>query len=218
MKPILHHHARAGFTLVEVAIAATILGLMLTAIGMFQATSQSSSKAMIAHSNVERRADRAMNDVLDALRGAGVHTLAPDPTTAFGSNTIVFQVPASVSAAGVVTFSSPLRIDLRLDDGELDNGVDDDGDGTIDERALVITRGLGTAGQASVTVCHGIGEMLEGETSNAVDDNGNGIVDESGFCVRRIGDLIYVYLTLDSRTREGERIQYTTTTAMALHN
>lgn len=210
--------ARAGFTLLETVIVTTILGMILAAVGLFQGISQRSSKSMIAHSDVERRGDRALCEIMDALRGAGVHTLTPDPTSAFGTNTITFQVPTGVSADGDVTLGAPARVDLRLDDGELDNGIDDNGDGVIDERALVITRGIGTLNQRSVTVCHGIAELSEGETSNAADDNGNGIVDESGFCVRRIGDLFYLYLTLDSRTREGERIQYTTTTALALHN
>jgi hypothetical protein len=173
---------------------------------------------MIAHSDVERRGDRALREVMDALRDAGVHTLTPDPTSTFGTNTLTFRTPAAVSALGDVTFGAPARIDIRLDDGELDNGVDDNGDGVIDERALVITRGIGTANQRAVTICHGIAEWSEGETPNAVDDNANGLVDESGFCVRRVGDLFFLYITLDSRTRQGERIQYTTTTALGLRN
>jgi prepilin-type N-terminal cleavage/methylation domain-containing protein len=209
---------RAGFTLVEIAIAATIVGLILGAVGMFQSTSQKSSNSMIAHADVERRGDRALKEVMDALRDAGVHTLTPDPTTAFGTNTILFRSPTAVAANGDVTFSAPTRIELRLDDGELDNGIDDNDDGVIDERALVITRGIGTAQQRAVTVCHGIAELAEGETANGLDDNGNGLVDESGFCVRRVGDLFFLYITLDSRTRQGERIQYSTSTALALRN
>jgi hypothetical protein len=117
-----------------------------------------------------------------------------------------------------VTFGSQSRLDIRMDDGEVDNGIDDDGDGVIDERALVLTHVVALGTQRSATICHGIAERLEGESANAADDNGNGIIDESGFCVRRVGDLFFLYVTLEGRMRTGELIQYTTTTAIALHN
>lgn len=218
MKSRFPTRRKAGFTLIEVAIAASILALLLASVGTFQAISQKASRTMVVRSDLERRADRALQTITRALRGAGVHTLIPDPTSAFGSDTITFQTPTGVSGAGVVSFSAPSRIALALDTGEADNGVDDDGDGRVDERALVITRDVGLASQTATTTCHGIGEWLEGETSNGLDDNGNGVIDERGFNVRRVGDLLYVRLTLESRTEDGQVLRCTTDTALVLHN
>jgi len=151
-------------------------------------------------------------------QSAGVHTLVPDPVGNFGVDTITFKKPLAVSAAGVVTWSAPITIGLQLEETETDNGVDQNHNGLIDERALVITRDVGTASQKSTIACHRVAEWFLGETSNGADDNGNGVIDEHGFCVRRVGDLLYLYLTLESPADGGQVVRWTTSTAIVLHN
>ena len=209
----------AGFTVVEIAIAMTILVVMLASFGAFQALSQEASQSLVLRTELERRADRALHAIRLQLRGAEASTLVPPPTSDFGSDTIQFRTPGDVTAAGVIVWNAPTRIAIQMDAREADNGLDDDGDGRIDERMLVVTREIGTPDERSVTICHGLAAWAEGETGgNAIDDNGNGVIDERGFNVSRVGDLLFLRLTLESRAEDGRILRCTTSTAIVLHN
>jgi hypothetical protein len=162
--------------------------------------------------------ERALAILSRELAGADVTTLSPDPTSAFGSDNLRFQTPSFVSNTGIVTLNAPVTVALLMDTRETDNGIDDDHDGLVDERMLVVTRNIGTASQRSSVLCHGVAEWLEGESSNGLDDNGNGVRDERGFSVQRVGDLLYVRLTIESPTKDARSAKWTTSTAVALHN
>lgn len=216
-----HTHPRRGargFTFIELAISISVMVMIMGAVGMFQLRAQKAARAIQTISDVERRADRTMLAVTHELSGLGVHTLVPDPLTNLGSDTLTFQTPLSVSAAGVVTWKEPTRIELDMDDGELDNGLDDDGDGLIDERRLVVTHDVGGPGEKSVVICHGVAKWLEGESGNNLDDNGNGVIDEHGFNVQRVGDLLQVRLTVQGVGEAHTVVVWTATSAMVVHN
>ena len=215
--------ARSGFTLVEVMITVTIMGLLLGAVGMFQLRSQDSFKQTSAQARAESLGRQAIARMMEELTGVSSSLFVQDPTSSLGSDTLVFQRPTNASSAvsnvGTVTWSTQTRLSLVMDDGELDNGVDDDSDGLIDERKLVLTRDVNTASPMSVTLCHGVPEWFPGEAGgNAVDDNGNGIVDEKGFNVRRVGDLLYVRLAEQVPYSDGRVATCTVDTALVLHN
>jgi len=210
--------ARAGFTLLELVLAACIFGLLLGGVTYFQSKASSHSREISARSRAETQARRAVERVLDELSGISSALLVPDPIGALGSDQLTFQKPATVSNAGVVAWSTPDRLALALDDGETDNGLDDDGDGLVDERKLVLTRAAGAANQQVVTLCHGIAAWYPGETGNGVDDNANGATDERGFNVQRIGDLLHVRVCVQVAAGAGEVADWTVDTAMRLRN
>jgi prepilin-type N-terminal cleavage/methylation domain-containing protein len=210
--------ATTGFTLVELMISVSILALLMVSVAAFQTRTQQTSKSVVVRAELERRGERVLQQITSELRPLGIHTLVPDPTSDLGTDTLTFEKPTDVTAAGVVTWSTQTTIGLVMDNNELDNGLDDDDDGRIDERRLVITRDVGTLNAKATTICHDVGEYLEGETANLLDDNGNAIRDEKGFCARRIGDLLYIYLTLESRADDGNIVRYTSSTAIVIHN
>lgn len=209
---------RSGFTLIELSISISVLVMILGVVGLFATRGNAAARSIQTLSNVERRAERAMKKVTQELAMVGVHTLAPDPVTNLGSDSITFQTPSSVTAGGAVTWNPPTRIELTMDQQELDNGLDDDGDGLVDERQLVITRDIGTGAERSTVVCHDVAAWLEGETGNGIDDNGNGLIDERGFTMRRTGDLLEMHLTLQVPGEKGTVVTWTTTTAVVIHN
>jgi prepilin-type N-terminal cleavage/methylation domain-containing protein len=210
--------AGGGFTLVEIVVSLSILCALVGAAALFQARGQHASTEIQRAAELERRANRAVQTIVGELLSVGVHTLVPDPTGALGTDTLTFQTPVSVSNAGIVAWSAPTSIALQMDDGELDNGLDDDGDGLVDERALVITRAIGTPAEHRVILAHGVANWLEGEVPNLTDDNGNGVVDEHGFSLQRVGDLLYIRLTLQAPAPGGVVTAYTITTAIVIHN
>lgn len=212
MRPV----ARRGFTLVELAVSLTILASILTALGWFQITSQSSYRQTAARAEAESKARHASVRVMAELTGVGTNTLIPDPTSNFGTSTLVFQKPTAVSNVGVVTWGTPSRLELQND--EADDGVDNDGDGLIDERRLVLVRGVGTAAEKTIVICHGVPEMAPGEFDNNIDDDLDGLVDEAGFNVRRTSDLLRISLTVERALSDGTSIESTMNTALVLRN
>lgn len=209
---------RSGFTIVEVTIGAALLGTLLGSAAWFQIRTQAATKATVARATCEAQARRALERAIDELSGVIAGQLVPDPTGVFGVDSIVFRRPAATSDTGVVTPTSATRLAAVLAAGEIENLVDDDGDGLVDERDLVLTRDVGLASERSITLCAGVARWLEGETSNAADDNGNGLVDESGFNVQRTGDLLSVRLTIQKSVDGGGRLVTTISSATVLRN
>ena len=215
MKPA---HSRSGFTLVEVAIVATVASIVLGAIGLFQVRTNESFRHASALNLAQTRTHRALERVLIELWDVGLTTLVPDPTTSAGGSTFTYQVSLGVDGAGSRIWSTQRRLDLALDDGEVDNGVDDDGDGVIDERRLVITYGWGTLNARVVTLAHDLPELDPDEQANAADDNANGIVDERGFNVRRVGNLLTVRLTSLAHSSNGQITSWTESSGIRIRN
>jgi prepilin-type N-terminal cleavage/methylation domain-containing protein len=218
MRPRRHRGARLGFTLLEMAVAMAVLGIVLGAVGVFQVRSQDQSRVMMASGVAENRAWRAIDRAANELVGVGASVLAPNPTSNLGTSILTFQKPNGVSGTGAITWAPAARLELQMDSGETNNGSDDDDDGLIDERRLVLVRDIGTADQTTVVLCSGVAEWLEGEAGNGSDDNGNGLVDEAGFSIRRVGDLLFLRLTVQQPLGGGELVETTAETTVVLRN
>jgi prepilin-type N-terminal cleavage/methylation domain-containing protein len=216
-----HFHRRAarrGFTLLELVVATALLSLVLGAVGLVQMRARDASRNGIARDQVETACRRALDRVAEELQGVGHSMLFPDPSTNLGAGSLTYQHPTSVTAGGVVIWDNPSSLTLQLEPGEFDNGLDDNGDGLIDERELVLTQNIGTPQQRSVVLCKGIAELGQGETANGLDDNGNGVVDEAGFNVRKVGDLLTVRLTVQGPAGDGTVFTTSMQTSVVLHN
>jgi prepilin-type N-terminal cleavage/methylation domain-containing protein len=219
MHPTKRKNGRSrGFTLVEMTVSLAVLGLLLGLVARIQQRGNAASQEALARGSAEARLRRALDRVAENLTGIGRTLLFPDPTTPFGSSTATFQHPSGVSGAGLVLWDTPSRIELLLDPRETDNGVDDDGDGLVDERRLVKTVNVGSGSQRSTTLCNGIPELMGGETVNGLDDNGNGVLDEAGFNIRRVGDLLTVRLSVQQAFGDGQVATATMETSIVLHN
>ncbi len=160
-----------------------------------------------------------LDRIADELTGVGRSLIFPDPSSNFGTSILTYQRASGVTNAGLVTWDTPSRLELQLDPAELDNGLDDDGDGLVDERQLVFTRNFGMANAQTIVLCTGIPKLAPGELpNNVIDDNGNGVVDEAGFNIQRTGDLLTLRLTVQ-QPYSGNRIATVSLeTSIVLHN
>jgi hypothetical protein len=209
----------AGFSVIELVLAIAMLAGLIGIVSSFQGRTRDQSQAWLAREKTESSARRALDRIAGELTGVGLTMLDPDPIGNLGASTLTYCRPESVSVAGVIVWANPSSLTLELEPGEVDDGDDDDGDGLIDERRLVLTRDVGTAQQTSVVLCTSIGELLEGEVADGVlDDNGNGLVDEEGFNVQRIGDLLTLRLTTQAGGGGGQVFQATVETCVVLRN
>jgi hypothetical protein len=171
--------------------------------------------------DLESRVHLALDRMARELGSAGRGSLFPNPqpvpgVQGLGTPTLDFQ--ACLGAAGGIPLFGPIqRIALELEPSELDNGLDDDTDGLVDECLIAWTTDLGGPSQRRAVLATGVSELLQGEIVNGADDNGNGLTDEPGLVFDADGDRLILRLTLQ-RTNEGRVSVRTSETSILLRN
>ena len=208
--------SRGGFSITEVLITATIFAGVLGSTTLVVMTSSGAHDESSDRSHVADLARRAADRVCDELANASATGLFPDPQP-FGTDNVLFQTATGVTG-GAIDWSTPIRLSFQYDTGEVDDGVDNDGDGLVDEGSIVLTRDPGGATPMSIVLCRDVRELLEGETNNGLDDNGNGLVDESGFSLQRVGELVLVRITIEKPGPGNSLITSTIETGVRLRN
>lgn len=207
-----------GFTLIELAITMGIAGLVLGSLARVLDSSKSNYGRGSAVAQVQNDARRTLDRVAAELENGGFGTLLPNPV-GVAVDDLVFQAATGIDGAtGALLFGNSNRLRFVYETGEMNNGLDDDGDGLIDEGCLVLTKNYLLAGEVRVVLAHGVAEFLEGETANGADDNSNGLVDERGFCMTRAGNLLQVRLTLARPVTGGDPAIASVETALRLKN
>jgi hypothetical protein len=211
-------HRRKGFALLDIAMSLAILTVLFGALVQVNRSTLNTYTLTSAQTLLQTQARRAIDRVSAELENAGLSTLQPDPIVTWTDN-LVFQAATGVNpATGALTYGPPQQLSWQLEPGEVNNGLDDNNNGLIDEGELVLTRNYLQADQQNIVLAHRVAKLLEGEIANGADDNGNGLVDEHGFCVFREGNLLHIRLTLQKCIRPGQIIQATVDTGVRLRN
>lgn len=213
---------QAGFTLTETLVSATLMTLVMG--GMVLATQRGLGlfEQSTANSDINSRAARACYRILEDLRPAGTGSVFPDLTSPVGgpvtwSPTLDFR-KADQWQAGATVWGPVFRIGFELAPGELDNGVDDNGNGLIDEGVVVRTENLGAADQRRTVLVNDVRELAAGELDNGLDDNGNGLVDEAGLAFDLDDNVLTMRLCVETIGPGGIPITRTQETTLALRN
>lgn len=214
--------SRSGFTLLEALVSTCILTILLGGIVMASQRGLALFQTSSVNAEINARAGRAIDRVMRELLSSGIGTLQPDLTTPPGnptvwSETLDYQA-ADDWVGGVVVWGTPRQLSLEYAEGELDNGIDDNGDGLVDEGALVLIEDPGGPGEKRVVLVNGVSELLEGEVQNASDDNGNGLEDERGFCVDLAGGFLTVRLSIERLGADGAVLVRTQQDSILLKN
>ena len=210
------HGNRAGFSLTEMLIGVSIAAILATSATMAAAESYVAYKAASLNSTLEGNLRRSMDRVVRELMSTGMDSIFP-AVDADPQDDVVFSEIVDVTG-GIITWGNPKRLAFEYEDGELDDGVDNNGNGLVDEGVLVLTLNDGQANERRVVICHGVSELLEGEEENGDDDNGNGLDDEPGFFVLQEDNVLTIRLTLEQRSDQVDRVQRTLTTSIRLRN
>lgn len=215
---IPRNHSRAGFSIAEVLISVTIAAILATSATMVAAQSYVAYKTTNLNSTLESNLRRSLDRVVRELMSASFDRLTPaDLDDDFGADDIVFQEAAAIVDDEIV-WGNARRLTFEYEDGELDDGVDNNGNGLVDEGMLVLTRNDGLAAEQRIVICHHVSELLEGELDNGDDDNGNGVIDEAGFNVHRDGNVLTIRLTLEQASEQVGTVQRTLSTSIRLRN
>lgn len=214
--------SNSGFTLLEAMVSLGILSIVLGGVVMASQRGLGLFRTCSINGEINARAGRAIDRVMRELLSSGIGTIQPDLTTPPGlptvwSETLDYQA-ADNWAGGVVVWGTAMQLSLEYAEGELNNNLDDNGDGLVDECTLFLTEDPGGAGEQRVVLVNGVSEFLQGETQNAADDNGNGLEDERGFCVDMNNGFLTVRLSLERLGADGQLLVRTQQDSILLNN
>lgn len=165
MRSPLAKRARGAFTLVEMSIAIALLGIVIANVYMVLGSSSEAFSAQTTVYETDTSVRRALDRIALLVVGAERNTLYQAPTAPSSTPEINFTQSLGMQD-GEVVFGNPQRIALTEDesdrgvtwfenpgapnerrsvftrfvkdylDGEVQNGIDDNGNGVIDERGL----------------------------------------------------------------------------------
>ena len=214
----------SGTTLLELTIAISLLAGVLGSILFVLDSTSVAYRTGSAVAGLEARAEKALTTMTQRLRQSGADGLVPAwlPAGAdyvdYERATSVTDDPALWDTAPVV-WGDPERLLFEYEPDDPDDGVDNDGDGLVDEGQVVLIERFGLAGQARTVLATGVRETPEGEIpGNLADDDGNGVADDRGLSFQLNGDLLTVRLTLAARDPDGAPLVVTVRRTVALRN
>lgn len=206
-------------TLLEMVIAAAIFATLLSAVGLTVTRGTGLYRSSLTAKELDAMAARSLERIVDELIAADRSTLALNPPAPFGAFSVNYARAAGM-VGGVLVVGDTRRIRARIDDTELDNGVDDDGDGMVDEMRLELSLDTVGAPAQAIGIGNFVREFLEGEVFNGADDNGNGIVDERGLCItyNALSTIATVRLSLERPDADGRPVVRTVEAAVQVRN
>jgi len=211
-------NGRRAFTLVEMLIASAIIAVIMGAIGVTVLRGKENFRQGVTSAVLEARGRRVLERMVTELQSAETASLNPMPNPPLGSSSLRFR--ASAGYNGTAKLWTPWsRIAFVPDPRDPVDGVDNDGDGMIDEGRVVLVRDDGGPGQVQITLANHVSKLLEGEKANVADDNGNGLVDEAGLSFTIDGNqTLTIRLTLGARDPRGRTMLRTVQTSVRTRN
>jgi hypothetical protein len=205
---------RRAFSLVEMLIATTLLFLAVGAIVLVSNANTQAYQTGTTSAELESKITIAMNRIVGELRMAGIQFLTIGAT----GTSARFQ-RAEGFTAGQTVWSPQRELVLELEAGEVDDGLDNNSNGLVDEHRLVLVENVGQADERRLVLVRWVAELLEGELFGGGDENGNGHLDEAGFFIERVDDdSMIVHLTLQRIDAQGFPITRTARTSVKVRN
>ncbi len=196
------NRSRSGFTLHELLVNVAVISVFLGGVFSFVQSGMADGQRTMARAVIDRRANESLNRIAETLLPAGAATLSP-AAAPLGSSFLDFQVPATVTSAGI-GWGNAARLERQADPADPDDGIDNNGDGRVDEGILVLRRDIGLVSEQSTVLATGVARFLEGEVVNNADDNGNGLDDEAGLVFERTAaGSVIIRLTLEHTQRNA---------------
>lgn len=191
---------RDGFTLIEMMITVSLVGLVMVNVWMVLRESSDAYSARTVDYDAEVQAQRTLDRICEALIGASDSSLQIALPNPLSDSHLDFEINIGFED-GQPVFGEPQRIELEQD-----------------ADAVVWTEDPGAEEQRRAVWTRHVRDLLEGEIVNGEDDNGNGLIDERGLSFSRQGDLIVVQLTIEREGPEGALVTKTVEARITCRN
>jgi hypothetical protein len=188
--------------MIEMMIAVVILGVFLSALGLVATRSSDAYEEGSAAAAVDTSLYRALEVIVRALEDAGYSQLDPPPFAPTGADSLDFRVAVGFGA-GEILWGDERRIAWELEPGEVDDGMDNDGDGLIDEGRVVLTERPDTLDAIRRVLVGGVRELDDGEIANGLDDDGDTLNDERGLAFVLEGNVLRIRLCIEGTDQRG---------------
>jgi prepilin-type N-terminal cleavage/methylation domain-containing protein len=191
---------RGGFTVIELIIAMTLVGLVLTKLTLVMDQARRAHEDESVSMALGDQANELLDKIAYALIGASREKLLPGSSAPFFGASLTYQISLGIEDGDVV-WSDPEMI-------------------AFDEEGLQVfwAQNAGEANARKAEWANTDSQMYEDELLNGDDDNGNGLADEHGLSFVLDGDSVTIRLTLERSTENGGRIQETRSTTVTCRN
>ncbi|MFT5049392.1 MAG: type II secretory pathway pseudopilin PulG [Chlamydiales bacterium] len=220
----MFENKKRGMTLIETMIGLT---MMVVVTGGALRMAQSTTKAIgtsTTVSDLNLRAQRALDEIGEVLRTASRAGLTPAlpgvaPFTVEANSVTYTRVTGIDDATQTAIWGAPEQITFEYSPGDPADGVDNDGDGLVDDGRIVLIEDPGGPNPRRKIISNWVTEALEGEIlGNGADDNGNGVSDESGLSFEVFERGVMVRLTLARQEPGGQIVTATVERSFAFRN
>ena len=208
---------QSGFTLVELVLATVLLTIVLGSLTFFGRQSALALRTSTTQAELDQLLNGTLVRIARELLPSGLGVITPDASAPAGAAVIDYRKSAGV-VSGALVWGPPHRIGFELEAGELDDGLDNNANGLVDEGVVVLTIDPGVPGERRTVLCHGVRALAPGELANGGDDDGDGLVDERGLFFERVGPTLRVSLTLVGRDPQGRQLERTLDTLIQPRN
>lgn len=209
---------KRGMTLIELLIALSVLTIIMVGITQSGASVTRLFATSVSRVSIEQQLRQSIGKLNADLRLAAQGSFDALGAAPLWTNATGFDRIEGFDAINGAGEWGTMRVELRMGTGETDDGTDEDGDGLVDERQLVLIRDFGGAAQIDQVILRGVPELYPGELPNGLDDNGNGLLDETGFALYSENGALKVLLAKSGIDPEGRMITRFLETSMKLRN
>ena len=206
-----------GTTLLELTLATGLLTIIVTGGYVLLGTGVDTYDMGSTQAEVERNTDRALEMTAAELSMAGRAVIHPQPLPPSSTDSLSFQRCVGFTE-GAIAWGPTTVIEFRHEPDDPDDGVDNNGNGLIDEGMIVRVENAGTSDERVVVIARGVREYLEGEIPNDKDDNGNGLIDEAGLSFDVIGEVWTIRITLERLDAKKRSVMHTAQTSIKTRN
>ena len=210
--------SRSGFTLFELMVAMALASVFGMTILMTADTTASAFRTGATVGQLEQMTRDVLQRISERLESADFPSTVPKLEAPFHSDRIDYQRVIGYTA-GVRDFGPPERIVLEYSPSDPNDGVDNDGNGLVDECRILWVENPGLANERHIVLSRWVSEFMENEIDgNLADDNGNGLEDERGLSFDFSGGRLTIRLTLQQRDSDGTLITRSLSRTLTLRN
>lgn len=192
---------QAGFSLVEVLIASAVLAILVSAVLGIMVVGLQTFNSGNAITVIQNQARRIMDSIAKEIQPAGLSTISPTPPAlgSAGTHTITFQPCTGYDGASdpPQQWGNVTTIAFAYDSGETNDGVDNNGDGLIDEGLVTKTVVGATSSQTKI-----LGHWVK----------------ENGLSFNLDGTLLTITLEMQKRGGKNELLETSLTTTVQIKN